>query len=213
MDLQRLYEAYLDHPIVTTDTRADVRGSIFFCLKGPNFDANEFAEEALKTGAAYVVSDSDKVPKQDKIFKVGDVLTTLQELAKLHRSKFKFPVIGLTGSNGKTTNKELIAAVLSEKYNTFYTKGNLNNHIGVPLSLLSIPLSAEMAVIEMGANAQGEIRDLSLMSDPDYGMITNIGKAHLEGFGGIEGVKKGKSELYRHIRLIGYVEITQISPF
>ncbi len=203
MDLQRLYEAYLDHPIVTTDTRADVRGSIFFCLKGPNFDANEFAEEALKTGAAYVVSDSDKVPKQDKIFKVGDVLTTLQELAKLHRSKFKFPVIGLTGSNGKTTNKELIAAVLSEKYNTFYTKGNLNNHIGVPLSLLSIPLSAEMAVIEMGANAQGEIRDLSLMSDPDYGMITNIGKAHLEGFGGIEGVKKGKSELYRHIRSNG----------
>jgi UDP-N-acetylmuramoyl-tripeptide--D-alanyl-D-alanine ligase len=130
---------------------------------------------------------------------VENVLDTLQKLARYHRDQFRFTVLGLTGSNGKTTNKELIHAVLSRKYKTFATQGNLNNHIGVPLTLLSIPLTAEMAVIEMGANAQGEIRDLSNICDPDFGMITNIGKAHLEGFGGIEGVKKGKSELYKHI--------------
>jgi len=200
MNLQELYALYLENPQVNTDTRKELKGSIFFCLKGPNFDANSFADEALNKGAVYVVSDSSKNEGKDKIMVVADVLQTLQQLASLHRKNFKFPVIGLTGSNGKTTNKELIATVLATKYNTYYTKGNLNNHIGVPLTLLSIPLSAEMAVIEMGANHQGEIRDLSTICDPEYGMITNFGKAHLEGFGGVEGVIKGKKELFDHIK-------------
>ncbi|MCZ4408081.1 UDP-N-acetylmuramoyl-tripeptide--D-alanyl-D-alanine ligase [Cryomorphaceae bacterium 1068] len=200
MEIQDLYKIYLSKPRVTTDTRKEVKNTIFFCLKGPNFDANTFALTALERGAAHVVADDPQLKDNPNITLVYDVLTTLQKLARHHRDQFKFPVIGLTGSNGKTTNKELIAAVLSRKYRTYFTQGNLNNHIGVPLTLLSIPLDAEMAVIEMGANAQGEIRDLSNISDPDYGMITNIGKAHLEGFGGIEGVKKGKSELYKHIK-------------
>ncbi len=200
MEIQDLYKIYLKTPRVTTDTRKEVKNTIFFCLKGPNFDANSFAITALERGATHVVADNPQLKENANITVVDDVLTTLQKLARHHRDQFKFPVIGLTGSNGKTTNKELIAAVLSRKYRTYFTQGNLNNHIGVPLTLLSIPLDAEMAVIEMGANAQGEIRDLSNISDPDFGMITNIGKAHLEGFGGIEGVKKGKSELYKHIR-------------
>ncbi len=200
MEIESLYEIYRNTPRVTTDTRSDVSGSIFFCLKGPNFDANTFAKNALQKGAVHVVADDKALRGDDNITVVDDVLTTLQNLASHHRKQFNFPVIGLTGSNGKTTNKELIAAVLSKKYKTCFTKGNLNNHIGVPLTLLSIPLTAEIAVIEMGANAQGEIRDLSKICNPDFGMITNIGKAHLEGFGGIEGVKKGKSELYAHIK-------------
>ena len=200
MEIQDLYKIYLETPRVTTDTRKEVKNAIFFCLKGPNFDANSFALTALERGATHVVADDSQLVDEANITVVDDVLTVLQKLAHHHREQFKFPVIGLTGSNGKTTNKELIAAVLSRKYQTYFTHGNLNNHIGVPLTLLSIPLEAEMAVIEMGANAQGEIRDLSKISDPDYGMITNIGKAHLEGFGGIEGVKKGKSELYKHIK-------------
>jgi UDP-N-acetylmuramoyl-tripeptide--D-alanyl-D-alanine ligase len=203
MEIQDLYKIYLKTPRVTTDTRKEVKNTIFFCLKGPNFDANSFALTALKRGAAHVVADDPQLCKNANITIVDNALTTLQKLARHHRDQFKFPVIGLTGSNGKTTNKELIAAVLSRKYRTYFTQGNLNNHIGVPLTLLSIPLEAEMAVIEMGANAQGEIRDLSNISDPDFGMITNIGKAHLEGFGGIEGVKKGKSELYKHIMAKG----------
>lgn len=200
MEIQDLYKIYLNTPQITTDTRKEVKNTIFFCLKGPNFDANTFALTALERGAAHVVADDPQLKDKPNITYVYDVLTTFQKLARHHRDQFQFPVIGLTGSNGKTTNKELIAAVLSSKYKTHFTKGNLNNHIGVPLTLLSIPLDAEMAVIEMGANAQGEIRDLCKISDPDFGMITNIGKAHLEGFGGIEGVKKGKSELYKHIR-------------
>jgi len=199
MELANLYSIYTAFPKITTDTRSSVENSIFFCLKGPNFDANTFAFKALEKGAAHVVADDVTLNNTEGITIVDDVLTTLQKLARFHRDRFAFPVIGLTGSNGKTTNKELIAAVLQKKYKTYFTKGNLNNHIGVPLSVLSIPLDAEMAVIEMGANAQGEIRDLCTICDPDYGMITNIGKAHLEGFGGIEGVKKGKSELYKHI--------------
>jgi UDP-N-acetylmuramoyl-tripeptide--D-alanyl-D-alanine ligase len=200
MEIQDLYTIYLKTSRITTDTRRSVDKSIFFCLKGPNFDANSFALTALERGAIHVVADDPKLSNEDNITVVDDVLTTLQRLARHHRNQFEFPVIGLTGSNGKTTNKELIAAVLSRKYKTYFTEGNLNNHIGVPLTLLSIPLDAQMAVIEMGANAQGEIRDLCHISDPDFGMITNIGKAHLEGFGGIEGVRKGKSELYKHIR-------------
>lgn len=203
MNIELLYEHFRNHPSITTDTRKNLTNSIFFCLKGPNFDANTFAEEALANGAAHVVSDDKKNIGKENITVVGDCLQALQDLGAFHRSKFQFPVIGLTGSNGKTTNKELITAVLKSKYRTYSTSGNLNNHIGVPLSLLSIPLDAEIAVIEMGANHQGEIRDLCAISKPDYGMITNIGKAHLEGFGGIEGVKKGKKELYDSIKANG----------
>lgn len=203
MDIQSLYSFFQRFPKITTDTRKDLSKSIFFCLKGPNFDANTFAEQALLNGAAHVISDDKKYSGKENITVVDDSLKALQELSAFHRSKFKFPVIGLTGSNGKTTNKELITAVLKSKYRTYSTAGNLNNHIGVPLTLLSIPLDAEMAVIEMGANHRGEIRDLCAISKPDFGMITNIGKAHLEGFGGMEGVKKGKKELYDSIHANG----------
>ncbi|HKL02574.1 MAG TPA: UDP-N-acetylmuramoyl-tripeptide--D-alanyl-D-alanine ligase [Cryomorphaceae bacterium] len=196
----QLYQTFLANPSVSTDTRKDPKDTIFFCLRGPNFDANTFAEEALKKGAVAVVSDADFNRGKEGLIIVDDVLQALQQLAIRYRESFTFPVIGLTGSNGKTTNKELISSVLIKKYKTAYTSGNLNNHIGVPLSILSIPRDTEMAVIEMGANHVGEIAALSKISDPDLGMITNIGKAHLEGFGGIEGVKKGKSELYDHLK-------------
>lgn len=198
--IEALYHIYLKSPLVSTDTRAELRNHLFFCLKGPNFNANTFAEEALAKGAVHVVSDDPSHKGKERITVVDDVLTTLQKLARHHRDHFSFPVIGLTGSNGKTTNKELMHAVLSQKFRTYATKGNLNNHIGVPLTLLSIPLDAQMAVIEMGANHQREIAALSEICDPDFGLITNIGKAHLEGFGGIEGVRKGKGELYDHLR-------------
>lgn len=185
---------------ITTDTRKLDAGAIFFALKGANFDANEFAQEAIKAGCAWAVVDDQKVSHVEKTLFVKDVLIALQELAQYHRRQLKIPVIGITGSNGKTTNKELIHAVLSKKYNTYATKGNLNNHIGVPLTLLAINPEHEIAIVEMGANHQGEIAMLSTLSDPDYGLITNIGKAHLEGFGGEEGVKKGKSELYDYLR-------------
>lgn len=201
--IENLYAQFLAHPKATTDTRKDLKNSIFFCLRGPNFDANTFAKKALEHGAAHVVSDDKANEGIAGITVVDDVLSTLQKLSAHHRQKLQCPVIGLTGSNGKTTNKELITAVLSTKYRTYSTAGNLNNHIGVPLTLLGIPSDAEMAVVEMGANHQGEIRDLCAISQPDYGMITNIGKAHLEGFGGIEGVKKGKKELFDSIRQNG----------
>lgn len=203
MEIEELYRLYRKSEGVSTDTRANLAGKIFFCLKGPNFDANEFADEALEKGAVAVVSDNAKNRGKEGIIVVNNSLQVLQELAIRHRKSFNFPVFGLTGSNGKTTNKELIYAVLKKKYRTYATRGNLNNHIGVPLSILDIGDDAEFAVIEMGANHQGEIRELSKISDPDYGMITNIGKAHLEGFGGIEGVKKGKKELFDHIRAKG----------
>lgn len=184
---------------ITTDTRKLESGAIFFALKGENFDANAFAENAIEQGCAYAIVDNENVANSTTIFLVKNVLETLQQLAKYHRSKLNIPFIGITGSNGKTTNKELIHAVLSKKYNTYATKGNLNNHIGVPLTLLSVTSQHEMAIIEMGANHQGEIEFLADLTNPNFGIITNIGKAHLEGFGGIEGVKKGKSELYKHI--------------
>lgn len=198
-----LYDRFRKNPKVETDSRKDLKGSIFFCLTGPNFDGNKFAGEALEKGAVHVVSDSTDNQEKDGVTIVENTLETLQQLSVYHRRQFSFPVIGLTGSNGKTTNKELITAVLRSKYRTYATRGNLNNHIGVPLTLLSIPVDAEMAVIEMGANHQGEIRDLCALCQPDYGMITNIGKAHLEGFGGVEGVKKGKKELFDFIRANG----------
>ena len=185
---------------ICTDTRKLEQGSIFFALRGGNFNANEFAAKAIDGGCAYAVVDEERYANGETILAVTDVLAALQELARYHRDQLKIPVIGITGSNGKTTNKELIHAVLSQKYNTYATKGNLNNHIGVPLSVLSITPDHEMAVIEMGANHQGEIDFLSRICKPHLGLITNIGKAHLEGFGGEEGVKKGKSELYRYIR-------------
>lgn len=198
--ISELYKLFIEsNQKITTDTRKLESGAIFFALKGENFDANTFAKKAIEQGCAYAIVDNENVANDTTIFLVKNVLETLQQLAKYHRSKLNIPFIGITGSNGKTTNKELIHAVLSKKYNTYATKGNLNNHIGVPLTLLSITPKHEMAIIEMGANHQGEIEFLADLTNPNFGIITNIGKAHLEGFGGIEGVKKGKSELYKHI--------------
>lgn len=195
-----LYQLYLQSSGVSTDTRNIGKESIFFALRGDSFDGNAYAAEALEKGAAYVVVDNAEVVKDKRYVLVEDVLQALQELAKHHRKTFDFPVIGLTGSNGKTTTKELIAAVLSSKYSVFATKGNLNNHIGVPLTLLSVdPSVHEIVVIEMGANHQKEIALLSSIAQPTHGLITNVGKAHLEGFGGYAGVKKGKGELYDYL--------------
>jgi UDP-N-acetylmuramoyl-tripeptide--D-alanyl-D-alanine ligase len=185
---------------VCTDTRKTVKGSIFFALKGGNFNANEFASKALESGCAYAVVDEGKYADGKKILLVNDVLKALQQLANHHRKQFTFPFLAITGSNGKTTNKELINAVLSKKYKTLATEGNLNNHIGVPLTLLKIRKENDFAIIEMGANHQGEIDELCRIAEPDFGLITNIGKAHLEGFGGMEGVKKGKTELFRYLK-------------
>jgi UDP-N-acetylmuramoyl-tripeptide--D-alanyl-D-alanine ligase len=200
-DINTLYSIYLSFPVICTDTRNISKDSIFFALKGANFNGNEFAEKALELGAKYVVIDEEKFKKDDRFILVDDVLTALQKLARHHRDQLNIPVIGITGTNGKTTTKELINAVLSGKYKTLATKGNLNNHIGVPLTVLSITNNIETAIIEMGANHQKEIAMLSHICDPDYGIISNVGKAHLEGFGGFEGVKKGKKELYDYLHL------------
>lgn len=196
MSIAEIYEKFKTCTGVSTDTRKIDEGVMFFALKGDKFNANEFAREALEKGAKYVVIDEEKYATDPACILVNDVLYTLQKLANYHRQQFDIPFIGLTGSNGKTTSKELVATVLSKKYKTYYTKGNLNNHIGVPLTLLGLDNSYEIAVVEMGANHQGEIRDLCTICEPTYGFITNVGKAHLEGFGGVEGVKKGKGELY-----------------
>lgn len=201
--IESLYQNFLESGKVSTDTRQITSGAIFFALKGPNFNANLLADEALDKGASFVVIDEEKYKKDDRYILVDNVLKTLQQLAHHHRKQLSIPIIGLTGSNGKTTTKELIDAVLSRKYKTQATKGNLNNHIGVPLTLLSITEDHEIAIVEMGANHQKEIEALSAIVDPTHGLITNIGKAHLEGFGGIEGVKKGKSELYKHLQANG----------
>lgn len=198
--LDSIYQHYLSYHTICTDTRNISPGCLFFALKGDNFDANVFARNALNQGAAYVIIDNPAYQYDDRCLLVEDVLTTLQELARYHRSQLRIPVIGLTGSNGKTTTKELINAVLSEKYRTFATKGNLNNHIGVPLSILTIKEDTEIAVIEMGANHQKEIEFLCGIAQPTHGLITNIGRAHLDGFGGFEGVKKGKAELFQYLK-------------
>lgn len=198
--LEQLYDIYLKGHTISTDTRQITDGCIFFALKGDNFDGNTYAAEALKKGAAYAVVDNPDVATDGKYLLVEDVLTALQDLARHHRKTFTFPVIALTGSNGKTTTKELIAKVLSMKYKTYATKGNLNNHIGVPLTLLAIDAAKyEMAVVEMGANHQEEIALLSSIAQPTHGLITNIGKAHLEGFGGVKGIVKGKGELLDYL--------------
>ena len=193
------FEAYLQCKAVSTDTRNIVPGSVFFALKGVRFNGNEFALQALAEGASYAVVD-EPVGEDHRLLQVDDVLTALQDCAKQYRRHLGIPIIGLTGSNGKTTNKELFHAVLSTQFNVHATKGNFNNHIGVPLTLLAIPQDTELAVVEMGANHQGEIALLASICEPDLGYITNYGKAHMEGFGGVEGIIKGKSELYDFIR-------------
>lgn len=200
METAALYEIYKKHPSVQTDTRKLKQGDIFFALKGPNFNGNAFAKQALEAGAAYAVIDEKEFATDNRYLPVDDVLTALQQLAKHHRQQFNIPFIAITGSNGKTTTKELVTTVLQQQYTTYATEGNLNNHIGVPLTLLKIKSDAQMAVIEMGANHQKEIESYCKIALPTHAIITNCGKAHIEGFGGIEGVRKGKGELYDFIR-------------
>lgn len=197
---EELYKIFLLHPVVCTDTRSLTTGCLFFALKGENFNGNKFAGTAIEQGAAFSIVDQKDFKLNDHCLLVDDVLQSLQQLATYHRKQLNIPVIAITGSNGKTTTKELTAAVLSQKYKTLFTKGNLNNHIGVPVTLLSLTKEHELAVVEMGANHQKEIESLCKIAQPDYGMITNIGKAHLDGFGGFDGVKKGKGELYQNIK-------------
>ncbi|ADF54234.1 UDP-N-acetylmuramoyl-tripeptide--D-alanyl-D-alanine ligase [Zunongwangia profunda] len=201
MNIAKIHRRFLTSSGVSTDTRNIKPNSLFFALKGENFNGNEFAEEALNKGAEVAIVDEEAYAKdQDNYIFVEDCLDALQQLATFHRHFLGIPVLAITGSNGKTTTKELINAVLTKKYKTISTTGNLNNHIGVPLTLLRMDETTEVGVVEMGANHQGEIEFLTEIALPDYGYITNFGKAHLEGFGGIEGVIKGKSELYTHLK-------------
>ena len=195
----QLYQLFLQHPIICTDSRVCPVGSLFFALKGEKFNANAFALSALEKGCSYAIVDEAEFAIDDRFILVDNVLETLQQLATYHRKQVGIRIIGITGTNGKTTTKELIASVLSEKFNILYTQGNLNNHIGVPLTLLQLKPEHQMAVVEMGANHPGEIKTLSEIACPDYGIITNVGKAHLEGFGSFEGVKTSKAELYEYI--------------
>lgn len=199
MNIEALYSIYLRHPSISTDTRKIKKEDIFFALKGPNFNANTFAEAALSAGAAYAIIDDESYKINERCIVVGDVLQTLQALARHHRRQLAIPVIGITGSNGKTTTKELLRQVLSTTYRTHATQGNLNNHIGVPLTILSWPTGIEVAIVEMGANKIGDIQELVEIAEPTHGLITNIGLAHTQGFGGLEGVIRGKSELYLHL--------------
>jgi UDP-N-acetylmuramoyl-tripeptide--D-alanyl-D-alanine ligase len=200
MNIEELYQLYRQYPSVQTDTRKIKKGDLFFALKGANFNGNEFANEALDKGAAYAVVDEKAYSKSSQTLLLEDSLQALQNLAKYHRQQFTIPFIAITGSNGKTTTKELIHAVLSSRFKTYTTEGNLNNHIGVPLTILKIKPDAEFAVIEMGANHLQEIAGYCKIAIPTHGLITNCGKAHLEGFGSEEGVKKGKGELYDFLR-------------
>ncbi len=201
MEIEQLYKIFREHPVVTTDSRDCPEGSLFFALKGETFDGNAYAGAALDKGCSYAVVDNAEYAGSDRRFiVVDDVLTTLQQLANYHRRQLGIRIVGVTGTNGKTTTKELIAAVLSKKYNTHYTRGNFNNHIGVPKTLLQLTETHEMAVIEMGANHPGEIKTLVNIVEPDYGIITNVGKAHLLGFGSFEGVIRTKGELYDFLR-------------
>jgi UDP-N-acetylmuramoyl-tripeptide--D-alanyl-D-alanine ligase len=199
MNIQDIHNLFLQCKSLSIDTRKIEKGSMFFAIKGENFDANTFAEEALKLGALFVVIDNESYSIDERTILVENSLETLQELAKFHRNYLKLPIVALTGSNGKTTTKELINAVLSKKFKTKATVGNLNNHIGVPLTLLSFTKETEIGIVEMGANHKKEIQFLCEIALPDYGYITNFGKAHLEGFGGVEGVIEGKSEMYQYL--------------
>ena len=201
MEIDDIHSLFSNSSGISTDTRTIKKKNIFFCLKGRNFNGNLFIDRAISLGASFVIYDEEKLNhKSEKAIKVKNALESLQALAKYHRSKFNIPVIGLTGSNGKTTSKELISSVLSEKFNVTSTLNNFNNHIGVPLTILEINRKTDLAIIEMGANHLGEIDLLCNIADPNIGYITNFGKAHLEGFGGINGVIKGKCELYEYIR-------------
>lgn len=199
--MEKIYQHYLKGYSVSTDSRKIDKDCVFFALKGERFDGNEFALEVAENNiASCVVADRKDLPIHERIFVVDDTLSALQELASLHRKKSNIPVIGITGTNGKTTTKELVAAVLSQKYNIIYTQGNFNNHIGVPLTLLNIKPETEIAIVEMGANHPGEIAQLCQIAQPDFGIITNIGKAHIEGFGSFEGIVKTKNELYDYLK-------------
>ncbi|MDR1779885.1 MAG: UDP-N-acetylmuramoyl-tripeptide--D-alanyl-D-alanine ligase [Tannerella sp.] len=203
MNISDLYQIYLNHPIVTTDSRNCPVGSIFFAIRGDKFDGNNFAAAALEAGAAYAVIDRRRAKTDERMLLVKDTLATLQQLAQHHRRTLGIPVVAITGTNGKTTTKELVSRVLSAKFKTYSTEGNLNNHIGVPLTLLRLTCEYQIAVVEMGANHIGEIRTLADIAQPDYGLITNIGYAHLEGFGSFEGVVRAKGELYDYLRAHG----------
>ncbi len=200
ISIEELYKIYEQYPSIQTDTRKLQPDDIFFALKGPSFNGNAFATQALEHGASYVIVDEAQPKDSERIILVDDVLQTLQQLAKYHRQEFNIPFIAITGSNGKTTTKELIHVVLSSQFKTYTTKGNLNNHIGIPVTILQVRKDAQIAVIEMGANHQKEIEAYCKYTLPTHGIITNAGKAHLEGFGGVEGVKKGKGELYDFLR-------------
>ena len=199
ISIPELYILYRQHPVVCTDTRQLTPGCMFFALKGDNFDGNKFAKQALEQGAAYAVIDDPAYKTGERCLLVPDVLKALQALATHHRSQFDIPVIAIGGSNGKTTTKELVASVLTGHYPCHFTKGNFNNHIGVPLTLLAMPDATEVAVIEMGTNQPGDIEQLCEIARPTHGLLTNIGKEHLEGFGSLEGVKKAEGELFRYL--------------
>ena len=199
MTTGQLYEIFLNYPAISTDSRKIIKDSLFFALKGDSFDGNRFATTALELGAIKAVVDDPEVVKSESYILVEDVLTSLQQLAAYHRKRLGLPIIAITGTNGKTTTKELIASVLRQKFKIEFTQGNLNNHIGVPLTLLTFTKETEIGVVEMGANHPGEIDFLCRLADPDFGLITNVGKAHLEGFGSFEGVVKTKRELYSYL--------------
>ncbi|MCG8577798.1 MAG: UDP-N-acetylmuramoyl-tripeptide--D-alanyl-D-alanine ligase [Flavobacteriales bacterium] len=199
MNIERLYQLFLKSDGISTDTRKLKEGSIFFALKGGNFNGNKFAEDALKGGCQFAVIDEKEYKLDERFILVDDVLVALQQLANHHRKQFDIPIIGITGSNGKTTSKELMGAVLEQKYKALITEGNLNNHLGVPFTLLRLTKEHEIAIIEMGANKPGDIKELAEIAEPTHGVITNIGAAHIEGFGSLEGVVKTKTELYRFI--------------
>jgi UDP-N-acetylmuramoyl-tripeptide--D-alanyl-D-alanine ligase len=201
MNIEDIYQIYKQFPSIQTDSRKLQKGDLFFALKGPNFNGNHFAKQALDIGASYVVTDEKLTFSDSRLIQVNNALETLQQLAKFHRNQFQIPFIAITGSNGKTTTKELLHDVLSTSFKTYTTKGNLNNHIGVPLTILKIKEDAEMAVIEMGANHLKEIDGYCKYAQPTYGLITNIGKAHIEGFGSVENIKKGKGELFDYLNL------------
>src|ERR1035437_2002727 len=200
MTVENLYSLFLQHPEISIDSRQIAKGALFFGLKGNHFDGNEFAGYALDKGASFAIIDDSRYRLDNRCILMENVLSSLQQLANYHRNQFRIPVLAITGTNGKTTTKEIIHAVLSKKYQTLATTGNLNNHIGVPLTLLKLKPETEIAIVEMGANHPGEIDLLTRIAEPTHGIITNIGKAHLEGFGGFEGVVRTKTELYRYLK-------------
>lgn len=214
MKTEQLYNTFLSHPVVSTDTRNITPDSLFFALKGKTFNGDEFAEEAIKKGAAYSVVSNAVIAENKKFIKVADVLETLQSLAHYHRKKSGIKILSITGSNGKTTTKELCKAIIGKKFNVLATAGNLNNHIGVPLTLLSFTGKTNFGIVEMGANHPGEIKQLCEIASPDFGMITNVGKAHLEGFGSIEGVARAKGEMFDYlIKKNGVIFLNNANPY